>query len=152
MEKVSTQLGHIKDMLVGRGKDPTYTTESKESLTKPLRNSSIEENFEEKPNLGSGSAEEATDNASFKSAKDELDGGAEEQSWEFVEEQERECVEERAWECCKCDYHAKRENCHCCQHLNCAMCRPIWNLRGTKQDPLRPPMSLSGTDLEGTTL
>ena len=65
-------------MLIRRGKDPTHTTESKESLTKPLRNLSIEENFKEKPNLGSGSAKEAIDNVSFKSAKDKLDGGAEE--------------------------------------------------------------------------
>jgi hypothetical protein len=79
MEKVLTQLGYIKDILVGRGKDPTYMTELKESLTKPLRNLSIEENFEEKPNLSSRSAEEVIDNASFKSAKDELDSRVEEQ-------------------------------------------------------------------------
>ena len=65
-------------MLIGRGKDPMYITESKESLTKPLRNLSIKENFEEKPNLSSGSAEEAIDNTSFKSAKDKLDSRAEE--------------------------------------------------------------------------
>jgi hypothetical protein len=78
IEKVLTQLGYIKDILVRRGKDPIYTTKSKESLIKPLRNLSIEENFKEKPNLSSGSAEEVIDNASFKSAKDELDSGAEE--------------------------------------------------------------------------
>ena len=53
-------------------------TELKESLIKPLRNLSIEENFKEKPNLGSRSAKEVIDNTSFKSAKDELDGGVEE--------------------------------------------------------------------------
>ena len=65
-------------MLIRWGKDPIYTTELKKSLTKPLRNLSIEENFEEKPNLGSRSAEEVIDNASFKSAKDELDSRVEE--------------------------------------------------------------------------
>jgi len=55
-----------------------YITESKESLIKPLRNLSIKENFKEKPNLSSGSTKEVIDNASFKSAKDELDGRVEE--------------------------------------------------------------------------
>jgi len=65
-------------MLIRRGKDPIYTTKLKESLTKPLRNLSIKENFKEKPNFGSRSAKEVINNASFKSAKDELDIGAKE--------------------------------------------------------------------------
>jgi len=65
-------------MLIRWGKDPIYTTELKKSLTKPLRNSSIKENFKEKPNLSSRSTKEVINNISFKSTKDKLDGGAEE--------------------------------------------------------------------------
>ena len=68
------QLGCIKEMLIRQGKDPTYMTELKESLIKPLRNLSIKE----KPNLGSGPAKEIIDNTNIKSAKDELDSRAEE--------------------------------------------------------------------------
>ena len=64
-------------MLVRRGKDPIYITKLKESLTKPLRNLSIKENFKKKPNFSFKSAKEVTDNTSFKSAKDKLNGGAE---------------------------------------------------------------------------
>jgi len=79
IKKVLTQLNYIKDMPIRRGKDPIYITKLKKSLTKPLRNLSIKENFKEKPNLSSRSAEEVIDNASFKSTKDELDSRAEEQ-------------------------------------------------------------------------
>ena len=66
-------------MFIRRRKNPIYMTKLKESLIKPLRNLSIKENFKKKPNLGFRSAEEVIDNASFKSAKDELDSKAEEQ-------------------------------------------------------------------------
>ena len=93
MEKVSTQLGRIKEMLVGREKDPTQHDRIEGKLDKTSAQlNRIEENLEDKPNLSSRSAEKATDNASFKPAKDGLDGRAEERLWECVEEQEWECV------------------------------------------------------------
>jgi len=67
-------------MLIKQEKDPTQhdQIEGKPNKTSAQLNR-IKENLKEKPNLGSGSAEEAIDNASFKSTKDKLDNRAEEQ-------------------------------------------------------------------------
>ena len=79
MEKVLTQLGHIKEMLVRQEKDPTQHNQIEGKLDKTSTQlNHIEENLKEKPNLSSRSAKEAIDNTNFKPAKDKLDGGAEE--------------------------------------------------------------------------